>query len=270
MFECVINVSEGRDAPRLSRLDVASGASLRDRHSDTFHHRSVFTLINEAEALVADVRSLIEASLDELDLTGHVGVHPRLGVVDVVPFVALETNRAARACALRDETAQWLAAAFSVPCFLYGPVGDHVRTLPEIRRRAFRDLVPDVGPPATHPRWGATAVGCRPLLVAWNLWLEGLSLKDARSLAAALRRPALRTLALPVGGAVQISCNLIDVSALRLSQVYDEILAALPPGARVQRAELVGLAPAALLALEDPARLGQLGLSSERTIESRL
>jgi glutamate formiminotransferase / 5-formyltetrahydrofolate cyclo-ligase len=270
VFECVLNLSEGRRADVLDELARASGTSLADRHADQYHHRSVFTLINERSALTRDVRRLISASLERLDLADHDGVHPRFGVVDVVPFVALDKTRAAEACAMRDETARWLAATYEVPCFYYGPLANgSQRTLPEVRRHAFSSLAPDVGPASAHPRWGASAVGCREILVAWNLWLDGVSLEDARAIAASLRRPALRTLAFRVGDNVQVSCNLVDVAALRLSQVYDEVAARLPPGGRIARAELVGLAPTSLVDAEDPARRDQLDLSRERTIEAQ-
>ncbi|HSN01943.1 MAG TPA: hypothetical protein VLS91_00510 [Acidimicrobiales bacterium] len=270
MFECVINLSEGRDLGVLDQLSVAAGASLRDRHADAFHHRSVFTLINDAQQLTRDVRTLIEAALARLDLARHEGVHPRFGVVDVVPFVALDSREAALACEMRDDTGRWLAETHGVPVFFYGPLHGAERSLPDVRRRAFRGLSPDVGPARAHPRVGASAVGCRPILVAWNLWLEGISLDQARRIATGLRREGLRTLAFDVGAAVQVSCNVIDVSAVRLSRVYDEVASGLPRGGRIARAELVGLAPRALLDAEDPSRLAQLDLSAQRTIEARI
>ncbi len=270
MFECVLNLSEGRRLDVLDELSHAAGASLRDRHADAFHHRSVFTLINDPEKLVADVRALIGAALNVLDLATHEGVHPRLGVVDVVPFVALDAREAARACALRDDTAHWLAETHDVPVFLYGALAGGERSLPEVRRRAFRDLLPDAGPAHAHPRFGASAVGCRPILVAWNLWLEDVNIDAARAIARDLRRPGLRTLAFAVGDAVQVSCNVIDVAAVSLSSVYDEVAARLSRGGRIARAELVGLAPTSLLDAEDPSRWGQLDLSAQRTIEARI
>ncbi len=270
MFECVLNLSEGRRLDVLDELSNAAGESLRDRHADAFHHRSVFTLINDADQLVADVRHLIDDALTHLDLAGHEGVHPRFGVVDVVPFVALDARESPRACALRDDTANWLATTHGVPVFLYGPLSGGERTLPEVRRRAFRDLSPDVGPAEAHPRFGASALGCRPILVAWNLWLEGVDLDTARRIARELRRPGLRTMAFAVGGAVQVSCNVIDVSVVSLSSVYDEVAARVPRGGRLARAELVGLAPKSLLDAEEPSRWDQLDLSAQRTIEARI
>lgn len=270
MFECVINLSEGRRTDVLDDLSRAAGASLADRHADAIHHRSVFTLINERDELVSDVRALIGTAFERLDLATHVGVHPRFGVVDVVPFVALDPTRSKEACELRNDTAHWIADTYDVPCFYYGPVdADTQRTLPEVRRHAFRSLAPDVGPATAHPRWGASAVGCRPILVAWNLWLENVSLEAARAIASHLRRPSLRTLALPVGRFVQVSCNVVDVTAISLSQIYDDVAARLSGEGRIARAELVGLAPSALLDAEDSSRWAELDLARERTIEER-
>ncbi len=105
MFECVINLSEGRDAPLLGELRASAGTSLRDLHADPFHNRSVFTLINSAQELVPDVHALLRRAFATLDLSRHEGVHPRFGVVDVVPFVALEPEDPEEAVELRDRTA---------------------------------------------------------------------------------------------------------------------------------------------------------------------
>ena len=267
MFECVVNISEGRDAEALDALGRASGASLRDRHADPDHHRSVFTLIHERDQLLADVHRLIKEAFARLDLSAHEGVHPRLGVVDVVPFVALGDESPADACALRDETAHWIATATGTPVFRYGPRADGTSvSLPAIRRRAFTSLEPDEGP-APDPRRGAVVVGCRPVLVAWNLWLSGITLEEGRELADLARSSAVRALAFPVIGAVQVSCNLLDPLREPPSAVYDLVAAATT--GRIERAELVGRAPAALLAREDPARLAQLDLDPARTIEAR-
>jgi len=270
VLECVINVSEGRDDARLESLERAGGPSLRDRHSDAFHNRSVLTLIAGRDILERDVRALIDAAFECLDLSTHEGVHPRFGVVDVVPFVALDPNDAPVAIELRDRTAEWIASAHDVPVFLYGQIGASVRTLPEVRRRAFRDLTPDLGPLDAAPHLGAVACGARPILVAWNLWLDGVSIDDARDLAKSLRRDEVRSLAFPVGERVQVSCNLVEPSAVGPDLVYDQVLARLAPPGRIERAELVGLAPRAVLEAIDPRRWAQLDLSEERTIEARL
>lgn len=271
MLECVANVAEGRRPPVISTLATSAGASLRDVHSDADHHRSVFTLIDEAEPLDRSVRALATATFRALDLAQHDGAHPRLGVLDVVPFVALEPTASSRATELRDQTARWIAAEFAVPVFLYGPLADgSERALPDIRRHAFTDLRPDFGPTTPHPRLGATCVGSRPVLVAWNLWLTGVSIARAREVATRLRRPAVRTLAFALGSAVQISCNLIDVGAVGLSELFDEVAREVAPSGEISRAELVGLAPRSVLAAEDPSRWDQLGLSETATIEARL
>ena len=271
MFECVINISEGRDVDVLDELCDAAGSSLRDVHSCEFHHRSVFTLINDDDALVRDVHSLIDAAYERLDLTTHEGVHPRFGVVDVVPFVALERREGDHAVALRDELAQWLATTYEVPVFLYGPLADHTtRTLPEVRKAAFLSLAPDLGPARASSRRGSVAVGARDILVAWNLWLVDVTLEQARMIAKEIRQPALRTLAFAAGDAVQVSCNIVDVETVFPSQVYDRVRTLLPEGGQISRAELVGLVPTALLERENPARWVELGLSRDATIEQRI
>jgi glutamate formiminotransferase len=269
VFECVINVSEGRDLALLDELSSSVSSSLRDRHSDEFHNRSVFTLVNDPDVLVDDVRSLIGAAFARLDLATHQGVHPRFGVVDVVPFVALDTDQSDVALSMRDDTARWIATTFDVPCFLYGQVKGKLRTLPEVRLGAFRSLPPDVGPDAPSPKLGAVAVGARPVLVAWNLWLSGVTLNGAKVIAATIRRPEVRALGFEVGDLVQVSCNLVEPMKVGPSFVYDQVASLVPPGGVIQRAELVGLIPAAVLDCEDPTRWAMLGLSDHQTIEYR-
>lgn len=270
MLECVINVSEGRNLDLLDELSVSAGQSLRDLHADGFHHRSVFTLINDAESLVRDVRSFITATFDALDLRNHEGVHPRFGVVDVVPFVALEPESPSRALDVRDETARWLSDTFDVPTFLYGPMNDGNRTLPEVRKHAFGDLAPDFGPATATEKRGAVAVGARPVLVAWNIWLTGVSRDETSDLAKAVRRHEVRALAFRVGENTQVSCNLIDPMVVGPSTVYDEVVAHLPEGGEIVRCELVGLVPRAVLDGLERGRWVVLGLSENQTIESRL
>jgi glutamate formiminotransferase len=270
VFECVVNVSEGRHVEVLDELSSSVGPSLRDRHSDPFHNRSVFTLVNERSALERDVRALIRSAFARLDITLHQGVHPRFGVVDVVPFVALEPAPAAGARVLRDDTAGWIAETFDVPCFLYGEVDGRLRTLPDVRRRAFKGLLPDRGPARPAPRVGAVAVGARPVLVAWNLWLRDVSILQAKQIASAIRRAEVRALAFPIGEQVQVSCNLISPMTVGPGEVYDRVTSLLPDGGRIERAELVGLAPWALLEAEGRNRWSALGLSEATTIEYRV
>jgi glutamate formiminotransferase/glutamate formiminotransferase/formiminotetrahydrofolate cyclodeaminase len=257
MIECVVNVSEGRRLDVLDRLAGACGDALLDLHHDPDHHRSVFTL-----AGVEAVRPLARATVTALDLTAHEGAHPRLGTLDVVPFVPLTPSTFDEALAARDAFAEWAATTLALPCFLYGPE----RTLPEVRRRAFVDLAPDHGPSAPHPRAGAVAVGARPVLIAYNLWLREPDLARARELARQIRGPAVRALALQVGDEVQVSMNLVAPDDVGPAEVYDVVSASVD----VARAELVGLVPAAIVDRIDPRRWAQLDLDPERTIEARL
>lgn len=270
MFECVINVSEGQRLDVLEILGEAAGASLRDFHSDEVHNRSVFTLIHHRDELRHDVHAFADATMNALDLREHVGVHPRFGVLDVVPYVALDESKAHEALALRDETAAWVAAAFNIPVFLYGPFPDgFTRSLPDVRREAFRTLRPDLGPETPDPILGSSAVGARNVLVAWNLWMRDISLDEGKAIAATVRCREVRALAFSVGAFVQISCNLIEPLQVGPSTIYDQVLAVLDGGV-IDHAELVGLVPEGVLRTTDRARWDQLDLSYEKTIEARL
>lgn len=265
MLECVINISEGRRLDVIDRLAEIGDAL--DVHVDADHNRSVFTLIGEERP-----RLLAEAAVVMVDLRGHDGAHPRLGAVDVVPFVPLHGSTLDDARLARDRFGTWFGQELGVPCFRYGPE----RSLPEVRRRAFVDLAPDfpdpgdvavdAAPIGPHRTAGATAVGARPLLIAYNVWLRDPDLAAAKALAREIRQPGVRALGLQVGEGVQVSMNLIDPRDVGPATVYDWLAERIP----VERAELVGLAPAFTLEAIDPDRWDQLDLAPERTIEGRL
>lgn len=257
MLECVVNISEGRDQGAIDAIARSAGPELLDVHTDADHHRSVLTVIGEAAP-----RAIARAAVDRLDLRDHQGAHPRIGVVDVVPFVALDGSTPDEARAARDDFSRWTAAELGVPCFRYGSE----RTLPEIRRGAFTTITPDDGPLAPHPTAGAIAVGARPVLLAYNVWLAEPDLDQAKRIAAAIRSPSVRALGLRVGDRVQVSMNLIEPDVTGPSAVVDAIAELAP----VERCELVGLLPRRILDREDEARWDELDLGPDRTIESRL
>lgn len=257
MLECVVNISEGRRRRVIEALVRAAGRALLDVHTDADHNRSVLTLIGEEAP-----RAVAAAAVDLIDIAVHDGVHPRIGAVDVVPFVPLGRSSMADALRARDSFAAWVAATLGVPCLLYGPE----RSLPDLRRSAREGLCPDTGPSQPHPTAGVIAVGARPVLVAYNLWLAEADLALARRLASELRGPVVRTLGLAVGDQVQLSANLISPLEVGPADLYDAVTAK----AAVARAEVVGLVPAAVLERIPSDRWPALDLSEATTIEARL
>jgi glutamate formiminotransferase len=280
--ECVINISDGRNQSVIDSVAAAGGGQLLDVHSDAVHHRSVLTLAGDLADVEAAARRVAIAAVSTIDLTGHAGVHPRLGAVDVVPFIPLvdtdgTTTPWEAVLVARDAYAAWSGDTLGVPCFLYGPE----RSLPDVRRGAFTTLASDTGPHAPHPTAGATAVGAREVLIAYNVWIEadpsgrgpaeGHVVAVARQLAGRLRQPGLRTLGLAIGDAAQVSCNVVDPRLVILTDIYD----AVEEGARserctVSRGELVGLLPHSALSAVPESRWDVLGLTAEDSIEFRL
>ena len=261
MLLCAINVSEGRDHRAIAAITAAVGACLLDVHSDPHHHRSVVTLAGAEVEAAARALALLTVSV--VDLRVHRGAHPRLGAVDVVPFVPFGPSTPGHARAAQVRFAGWMAAALDVPCFLYGGRA----SLPEVRRRAFRTLWPGTGPLRAHRSAGATCVGARPVLVAYNAWLrEGTGIDIARAAATAVRGGAVRALAFEVGDRVQVSMNLVDPVAVGPAQAYDAVARHAP----VSGAELVGLVPNAVLRAIPRHRWPALDLDPARTIEARL
>ncbi len=254
MLECVVNISEGRRLDVVAAVGAAAGDHLLDVHTDPDHHRSVLTLAGPAVEEAA--YEVVAEAVARIDLRHHVGVHPRLGAADVVPFVPLGGADLGDALRARDELADRLGRDLALPCARYGPE----RSLPEVRRSAHGEFV-------AHPTAGICCVGARPLLVAYNLWLRpGASLDDARRIANEIRSPTLRTLGLAVGDRVQVSCNLIAPMATGPDAAFDAVAARAP----IDSAELVGLVPATVLHAIPPDRWPALDLSEGRTIEARL
>jgi len=237
LLECVPNISEGRDLGAVARIaDALSrvpGVRLLDRHSDAVHHRSVFTLVGAADPLRAAVLALFEGALAELDVSAQRGAHPRIGAVDVVPFVPLSGATMADAVTAARATGEEVAARFGVPVFLYEAAATATwrRALQDVRRGQFEGLAaklqrpewqPDFGPAVPHPRLGAVAIGARGILVAYNINLATTRLEVAARIAAVVREssgglPCVKAmgLALPGRGLVQVSMNLTDIDRSR-------------------------------------------------------
>ena len=275
----MVNVSEGRERAVIAAIANAGGDAVLDVHADPDHHRSVITLGGDLSRVEAAAREVVAAAVARIDLAGHRGVHPRFGAADVVPVVPLRGGEAAWRFAVeaRDQLAQWIGTELLVPCFLYGPE----RTLPEVRRAAFRGLDPDTGPGTPHPTAGATAVGVRRPMIAYNLWLEASDpgqpdrsrtdvVSVARDVAARVRSPGVRALGLAVHGGAQVSCNLLVPSGPEMESLFDDVArAANPYGCRLLRAEVVGLIPGSTLADIPRRRWQELGVEENLTIEAR-
>jgi len=263
LFEIVPNLSEGRD---LGTIDAAvaamsaAGARVVHRTSDAVHHRSVITAVGAGPAVVEAALALARVTLARIDLRTHRGAHPRIGALDVLPFVPLGDATLADAVALARRAAQRLWTELGVPSYLYGAAasGPHRAELAAFRRGGFETLAERSRDPRwafdygdrPHPSAGAVAVGARALLVAFNVELASADLELARAIAATLRERGggLRTLrALGIRlrpETVQVSFNLTDVDAVPLYRVRELVrLAAERAGARVGRSELIGLAP---------------------------
>lgn len=266
MIEAAINISEGKNKTFIDKISRLS--STLDVHNDPDHNRSVITLVNEPHQLQLDISQLVKMTIKNLDISTHIGAHPRFGIVDVVPFIDLDDDLdLSKAIEQRDQFAKWAGEELQVPCFLYGPrQNGSTRNLPQLRKGAFIDFQPDFGPPNPHNTAGAIAVGARGVLVAYNLWLSVPDLKKAQTIAKEIRSKDVRALGIIVGSHVQVSLNLINPYRFGPQKAYDLVSSY----SQIERAELVGLLPQKVLANVDFKRWAQLDLSKEKTIESRL
>ena len=280
------NVSEGRDAEKVALLSSAcsaGGAQVLDVHSDHSHHRSVFTLWGDAPALVQGLTALAHAAVEVVDLRGHDGLHPRLGVLDVCPFVF--TGDAGPAVRAARETAHAIGTGAGIPVLLYGDAADDParRELPDLRRGGWERWAaefaagahPDAGPDRIDPKRGLVCVGARPPLIAFNVWLEG-DLSIARQIAARVREssgglPGVRAIALDMdGGSTQVSMNLTRPDETGIDEAFELVAQmARTAGVREIRGEIVGVPPERYM--PDPEREAARQISPPgRSLESLL
>ena len=265
-LECVPNVSEGRRPEVVARIAAAAasapGARLLDVSSDPDHNRSVLTLTGGAEALHAALLALYGAALAEIDLTRHQGVHPRLGAVDVAPFVPLGSTPMAAAVAAAERLGREVAARFALPVYLYEQAARRPgrRLLADIRRGGCEGLAariaepawaPDFGPARTHPTAGATVIGARFFLIAFNALLDTADVAVARAVARRVREsggglPAVRAMGVYLASRdrAQVSMNLVDFRRTPILAALDRVRSeAASLGARVIETEVIGLVP---------------------------
>lgn len=233
-----------------------------DRTSDADHDRSVLTFAGPPEAVADAMRSLAAEAIARIDMRHQRGRHPRIGALDVAPFVPVGSTTTATCVELAERFGAWLADRYRLPVFLYARAArraDRV-TLADIRRPGVEGLAqalarpggaPDFGPAWPHPTAGATVTGARPFLVAWNIQLETRDLALARDIARRIRErdgglPAVQALGIPLDAldCVQVSMNLLDVARTPMWQVLETVVdLAQAAGVAVRDSELIGLAP---------------------------
>ena len=291
LIECVPNVSEGRRdgviAALASTID-APGVRLLDRSSDPSHNRTVYTFAGDPIAVQEALLRLFASAIEAIDLREHEGVHPRIGVVDVVPFVPLDGATMDECVALATRTGHIVADRFAVPVFLYeeAAANDERRSLAEIRRGGVAGLAhrmsgptwrPDFGPLQPHVTAGATAIGARPILIAYNVNLASNRLGLAKRIASSIRTssggmPWVKARGVQLdSGIVQVSMNLTNYKETSMTTVFDTIAReAAVDGVRVLESEIVGLVPADALPADPKKRLKLRDADVDRILEVRL
>jgi glutamate formiminotransferase len=269
LLECVPNVSEGRDQEKIASIveevKKQRGVRLLDVSSDRDHHRSVFTFIGEPLAVKEAALSLALKAIEAIDMTKHRGGHPRLGAVDVVPFVPIQGIEMGEAVQLAREFGKELGRK-GISVFFYeeAATSPERKELPSIRRGEYEGLEerlknpkwkPDEGPNSFNPKSGATVVGARFPLVAYNVNLKAKDLAMAKEIAKKVRFkdggfPHVRAMGVDLKekGMVQVSMNLTNYRVTNIPQVYEFIRQeALQKGVEVGGSEIVGLIPLGVL-----------------------
>ncbi len=292
LIECVPNFSEGRSAETIHAIAEAirsvEGVGLLDQSADADHHRSVFTFAGEPGAVGKAVLRAAAVAVERIDLRSHRGVHPRLGAIDVVPFVPLGSTTQQECLTLAQQTAERLWSELALPCYLYGAAArrEDRRRLENVRRGGFerlRDALPadvsprpDIGGPALHPAAGACAVGVRKFLIAYNVSLATEDLSIARQIAKHVRESsgglaAVKALGLALEGRnrTQVSMNLTDFEKTRPHEVLEAIRTeARRLGVAVAGTELIGLIPRKALEASPPTF--RATFRAEQILENRL
>jgi glutamate formiminotransferase len=263
IFEAVPNFSEGRDREKIERIAASVRAvpavRVLDLHSDPDHNRSVLTFAGEEDDLLEAAVALAGACAGEIDLSSQTGEHPRIGSLDVLPFVPLEGSTLEDAVRLARSAGERIGS-LGFPVYLYeaAATAPHRRNLADVRRGGYEGVAsrmkdplwqPDYGPPELDPRKGAVAVGARHFLVAFNAYLDTDDVNVARAVARKVRErdgglPGVKALGLEVGGRAQVSMNLTDLEVTPIPVALEAVRsAAAEHGASVESTELVGLAP---------------------------
>ena len=260
LVECVPNFSEGRDPATIDALRAAitavPDAQLLDVQSDAAHNRSVFTFVAPPAAAVAAAFAAMRVAQERIDLTKHSGEHPRMGATDVVPFVPVAGVTMEECVQLARQLGERAGKELKIPVFLYAKAATRAERerLPDIRKGEFeglreRTLEPDFGPSRVHPTAGATAIGARPFLVAFNVYLDTQEIGIAKEIAKQIRTsggglPGVQASGFIVDGLAQVSMNLLDIDITSPAVVFNAIKArAEKQGVGVQYSEIVGLIP---------------------------
>jgi glutamate formiminotransferase len=291
LIESVPNFSEGRDPAKVDAIAEAmrmEGVYLLDRHMDADHNRSVITLAGSREALMEAVLRGIGKAADLIDLTRHRGVHPRIGATDVVPFVPIEGVTLEDCAQMARQVGAEVWKRYRIPVYLYESAAtrpERVR-LENVRRGQFEGLrdeiatnperMPDFGEPRVHPTAGATVIGARKFLVAYNVFLNTSDAEIARKIARTVRfssggLPFVKAMGVLVRGLAQVSMNLTDTDRTPIARVFELVKSeAARYGVAVLSSEIIGLVPKR--ALEDAAgsSLQLEGFDSSVILENRL
>jgi glutamate formiminotransferase len=289
LVECVPNFSEGRDVATVdaiaARVEAVAGVHLLDRTSDRDHNRSVLTFAGPAEAVTSAMEGALEEALARIDMRAHEGQHPRVGAVDVIPFVPLGETTIDECVELARGFGARVAEHFELPVYMYARAALRAerQVLADIRRPQFeglRELIstpeytPDYGPARLHPTGGAVVIGARPFLIAYNINLDSRDHDLAKEIAKSVRErsgglPRVQALGLflDVLNCAQVSMNLLDFTVTPIWRVWETVeAAAAAHGVALRESELIGLAPIA--ALTDVA--DHIGANPSATDEERI
>ena len=293
VIECVPNVSEGRRSDVVARMADAiravRGVRLLDFSSDASHNRSVFTLAGDAAGVEAAVMALFERAIADIDLRTHRGEHPRMGAVDVVPFVPIEGVTMDECVALAKRVGAAVVERFKIPVYLYEEASTNParKNLEDIRRGEFEGLAakmatqgwaPDFGPREPHPSAGAAVIGARMALIAYNINLATDRLDVAKKIAAAIRQSSggyryvkAAGFKLEDRGIVQVSMNLTNYEKTPIFRVFETVKReAARYGVSILESEIVGLIPSAALASAAEFYLQLEGFKPDQVLENKL
>jgi len=292
VIECVPNISEGRDTDKIKTIASVierPGVKLLDLSSDPNHNRTVITLAGEPQAVAEAAFDVARAAIASIDLTHHQGEHPRMGAVDVIPFIPVSGVTMAECCAIAEQVGKRIGEELNVPVYLYAESArvPQRRMLPTIREGEFEGFAekikdpawqPDFGPAERHPTAGCVAVGARNFLIAYNVELDTSDVTIANRIAKSMRESSgglmnvqARGIFLADKQRAQVSMNILNFATTPLYRVFELVrMEAARYGVGIVKSELIGLAPAQAFMDVASYYLQLPGLTRDALVETRI
>jgi len=292
LVECVPNFSEGKDRGKINKIfngaQKVKGVKVFELEWDKSHNRSLFTIVGEPNDVLKSVFESIKVAIKLIDMEKHHGEHPRIGAIDVVPFIPVSGVSMKECIALANKLGRKVAEELKIPVYLYEEAAKKKdrRNLADVRRGQYeglreeiktkRDKKPDYGPSEFHKTAGAVVIGARKYLIAYNVNLDSRDVEVAKDIASEIREkggglPAVKAMGFKVDGYAQVSINLVDYEKTNIDKVYFEIeKLAKKKKISIKNSEIYGMIPLNSLVKMVKDQLKADGFKVDQVLETKI